>query len=297
MGLADIDQRRQTLEAQFSAVELDRLVTQQQLATSQARADELQQQLMSIPERLVASKKSVPNVGADLLRDQLYTLEVKSMDLQSRYTENHPKVRAVNEQLKEAQQVVARQSDDRSETTDEINPIFRQLMLDLKQERGVLAGLKARLATLAEQNSAILVGLQALNAHELTIDRLSRDAELAREKYAQYSKNLEEAQMDKQLELDGISNISVVQHASLNERPASPSKPLVALATLMLATAGTTLLVVASEWLHAQTALMNGVAFAMRQPSASADVPRQRVRHRALSAKSNGHASENGHNA
>jgi uncharacterized protein involved in exopolysaccharide biosynthesis len=63
MGLADIDQRRETLEAQYSAVELDRLTTQQHLATSQARADELQQQLMLIPERLVASKKSVPNVG------------------------------------------------------------------------------------------------------------------------------------------------------------------------------------------------------------------------------------------
>jgi uncharacterized protein involved in exopolysaccharide biosynthesis len=297
MGLADIDQRRQTLEAQFSAVELDRLTTQQQLSTSQARADELQQQLMLIPERLVASKKSVPNVGADLLRDQLYTLEVKSMDLQSRYTGNHPKVRAVNEQLKEAQQVVAQQSDDRSETTDEINPIYRQLMLDLKQERGLLAGLKARLVTLTEQNRTILAGLQALNTHELKIDQLSRDADLAREKYAQYSKNLEEARMDKQLELDGINNLSVVQPASLNERPASPSKPLVAIATLLLATAGTSLLVVASEWLHIQPAPVNGVAFGARRLSPATAEPRNRVRHRTLSAKTNGHASENGHNA
>jgi uncharacterized protein involved in exopolysaccharide biosynthesis len=36
MGLADIEKRRVTLEAQFNAVELDRLATNQQLATSQA---------------------------------------------------------------------------------------------------------------------------------------------------------------------------------------------------------------------------------------------------------------------
>jgi uncharacterized protein involved in exopolysaccharide biosynthesis len=216
------------------------------------------------------------------------------MDLQARYTENHPKVRAVNEQLKEAQQVVAEQADDRSETTDEINPIYRQLMLDLKQERGVLAGLKARLVTLAEQNRAILGSLQALNAHELKIDQLSRDADLARDKYAQYSKNLEEARMDKELEKDGINNLSVVQPASLNERPASPSKPLVALATLILATAGTAVLVVASEWLRLQPVTANGYAYGVRRPVANG-ASGHRVRHRALSAKTNGHAAENGH--
>ena len=61
MGLANIELRRKTLESQFSAVELDRLTTEQQLATSQARIEELKAQLDKVPERLVASKKSVPN--------------------------------------------------------------------------------------------------------------------------------------------------------------------------------------------------------------------------------------------
>jgi uncharacterized protein involved in exopolysaccharide biosynthesis len=168
-------------------------------------------------------------------------------------------------------------------------------MLDLKQERGVLAGLKARLVTLAEQNRTILGDLQALNANEVKIDQLSRDADLAREKYAQYSTNLEEARMDKELEKDNISNLSQVQAASLNERPASPSKPLVALATLLLATAGTALVVVGSEWLQMQRLTANGYAFGVRQPAANG-ASRNRVRHRALSGKTNGHAAENGHN-
>jgi uncharacterized protein involved in exopolysaccharide biosynthesis len=297
MGLADIEQRRTTLEAKFSAVEIDRLTTQQQLATSQARADDLQRQLREVPERLVASKKSVPNVGADLIRDQLYSLEVKSMDLQSRFTEKHPKVRAVNEQLGDARVVMAEQTDARMETTDEINPIYRQLSLELKQEQSTMAGLKARLGALAEQNRAIVADLQSLNASELVIDQLSRDADLARGRFFEYSQKLEEARMDKQLQLEKISNIARVQEASLNERPASPSKPLVAIATLLFAVAGTVVSIGFSEWIHAPQPASNGVARELIRHGAAPIAARARVRRHVVAARSNGQASENGHEA
>jgi polysaccharide biosynthesis protein PslE len=99
LGLSSIDQRRTSLEAQFNAVELDRLSTEQQLATAQARIVDLEHRLSEVPERLTGSKKSMPNQGADLLRQQLYALQVKSMELNSRYSDAHPLVQAANEQL------------------------------------------------------------------------------------------------------------------------------------------------------------------------------------------------------
>jgi uncharacterized protein involved in exopolysaccharide biosynthesis len=248
MGLADVAARRATLEAQFSAVELERINTVQQLAASQARASDLEKQLANIPERLVASKKNLPNAGADLLRDQFYSLQMKSMDLQARMKDAHPRVKAINEQLKDAQGVIAAQADQRTETTDDVNPIHRQLQLSLTQERNVLAGLKARQAELQQQSKTVLADLRSLNGFELKIDQLNRDAELARDKFFQYAKNLEEARIDLELQNDRISNLSVVQQASLTERPVRPSKPLVAIATLLLATAGTAAVVMASEW-------------------------------------------------
>ena len=130
MGFSSIEQRRTTLEAQYSAVELDRLSTDQQLATSQAHIEDLQKQIADIPEREVAAKKSLPNQGADMLRDRLYDLQVKSMDLGARYNGSHPLLLAVNEQLSEAQKVLAEQSDHRVETSDEINPVHRRAVAD-----------------------------------------------------------------------------------------------------------------------------------------------------------------------
>ncbi len=177
-GLPSVEERRQTLEAQFSAVELARLNTQQQIAMSDARIVELERQLAEMPERLIDSKKNMPNSGADLLRQQLYNLQMKSMDMEARYSDAHPLVVAVNEQVQEAQRVLAQQTSERTETTDSINPIHRQLSLELKQIRSQYAGLKSTLVELNDQKESVLADLRALNDNELTIDQLSRQAEL-----------------------------------------------------------------------------------------------------------------------
>lgn len=251
MGLASVESRRETLESQFSAIELERLSTQQQLSAAAAHSAELEAQLAKVSERAVASQRSVPNAGADMLRDQLYALEVKSMDLKSRYSDSHPLVQTVNDQLEKAKQVLAQQTEQRLETSDDVNPIHRQLSLELKQEQGTLAGLKARAAELAEQKEAVLAGLRAINASELKLDQLARKSDLARDKYHQYSRSVEESFIDLELEKGNISNVSLIQPPTLAERPVSPSKSMVGLATVVLAVAGTCAVVLLSEQLNA----------------------------------------------
>ena len=56
---------------------------------------------------------------------------------------------AISAQVEEAAKVVTDQVEQREEVTQQINPIHRQLSLDLKQEQSRLAGMKSRLAALA----------------------------------------------------------------------------------------------------------------------------------------------------
>lgn len=247
LGLSSIEQRRNSLEAQFNAVELDRLSTEEQLATAQARIADLNRRLAETPERLVDSKKSVPNQGADLLHQQFYALQVKAMDLKARYSDEHPLVKAANDQLAEAKRVLAQQAGERLETTDEINPIHRDLLLDLKREQSQVAGLKSRATALAAQKDSVLAALREVNDQDLKIDQLNRQAELARDRFMQYSRSMEESRIDKALENEKISNVSIVQAATLAEKPVSPSKPLVVAGTLLFAFAGTLGLVLVNE--------------------------------------------------
>jgi uncharacterized protein involved in exopolysaccharide biosynthesis len=250
MGLSNISERRATLEKQFGDVELERLQTEQQLATAQARATELEEQISKLPDRLVSSKRSVPNAGADLLREELYALQMKAMDLEARYSDSHPLVQAVKQQVADAQQVVDKQAEHEVETTEDINPIHRDLSLDLKQQQSLIAGCKSRLEELAKQKDTVEADLRASNEFEIKLDQLERQTELARTKYFQYSHSLEEGRIDKELENEHISNVSVAQGATFAEKPVSPSKLVVIAGTLLLAIAGTATLVFAGEQLN-----------------------------------------------
>jgi uncharacterized protein involved in exopolysaccharide biosynthesis len=283
MGLADVSQRRATLEAQYNAIELDRLTSNQQLATSEARIEDLEQQLAKIPERMLTSERNVPNQGADILRDRLYQLQLKSMDLSARYSSDHPLVRAVNDQLREAKKVVAEQAEQRSETTDAVNPIHQKLALSMKQEHAVVAGLRSRLVELGQQKDGVLADLRAVNQHDLKIDQLTRDSELARTKFMQYARTMEEARIDKELQLEGVSNLSVVQTATLAEKPIAPSRAITAVGIFVLAMGGTVGLVLLGERQQGPPPPITAVQSTGRR------VPRRRIR-RALASKTNGHS-------
>lgn len=263
MGLASIEGARTTLEQQLHEIKLEQLRCEQEIATASARIADLQMQLDRIPEQQVATLKKVPNQGADLLRNQLYSLQVQQQDLLARYNEAHPLVMAISAQVEEAEKVVTDQVEQREEVTRQINPIHRQLSLDLKQEQSRLAGMKSRLAALAEQHTVALKSLRELNEFDVQLAELSREEQLRRDKYMQYAENLEQARIDQQLADDRISNVSIAQEPTLSEKPVSPRKLMVALASVMLALAGTATLVMASESLHRDEAsdAENGESF------------------------------------
>lgn len=249
MGLASVEGRRLTLEKQLSGVEQESYSTQQDLATALARAGRLTEQLASLPERTVASRRSVPNQGADLLREQLYTLQLRQKNLKARFTDSHPLVKAISAQVDEAAKIVDGQAEQRQETTDDVNPVHRALSLQLKQQQAAMAGYEARLDTLASQRQLILADLQRLNRYEVELDVLSREVSIARNKFFKYADNLEQARIDQALQEQRISSVSVPQPATYSEKPVSPSKLLVGLGALLVAAGATVSWVAASEHL------------------------------------------------
>lgn len=250
MGIASVEGRRMSLEQQLRSIEAETYSTEQNLATALASSADLTKQIEAMPERMIASKRSVPNEGADLLRDQLYALQMRQMDLKARYSDSHPLVMAISAQLDEAKKVVENQSESRQETTDDINPNRRQLSLELQQQQSVVAGLEARLETLQDQTKLVLQDLRELNRYEMELDDLTRQVSLARSKFFKYAENLEQARIDQELETEKISSVSVAQDATYSEKPVSPSKVLVGLGAILLAFGGTLTWVAASEQLN-----------------------------------------------
>lgn len=252
LGLSSIPERRTSLEQQLHQVELAHDQAEQELATMESRIKELETQLEDEPERIMLSQRMIPNAGADLMREQLYALRVREKDLQARYNEDHPLLVAIRAQVAESQVLVDREEGERPETTNRVNDNYQAMALELKQLKAQLAGLESRLVTQREQKHDVLEDLKELNSNEILVEQLELEEEVARSKWVKYTDNLEQARIDQQREASRVSNVSVAQPATLARKPVSPSKVLVGLASLMLATAGTVAVVLASERRHAR---------------------------------------------
>ncbi len=247
MGLVSVEARKESLETQLQNLELSLFNAQQDRKSAQGKLEEIAKQLESIPERELTSKRNVPNEGADLLRKELYTNQMKLMDLKSRLSENHPMVVAVASQVEEARKVVDNQAEGRDEVTNDINPVYRALSLDLKQQQSALASLDERILTILEQKSQVKQLAEQINRDEVELSQLEREERLADEKYRQYANNLEQARIDRALEESKVSGISIVQAPTLQEKPVSPSKLVLLLASFVAAIAGIVSWVFVSE--------------------------------------------------
>ena len=159
--------RLDALEAQLHVIEIAAIENIQQLTTTEARIRQIDDQLATVPMREASSTKSVPDNGADLMRQDFYTNQMRLMDLRSRLPPDHPLMIATERQVEESQQVLDNESDSREESVDDINPVHRDLTLELRRQETLFAGLQAARTKLDSQRQEILDMSERFNRNEI----------------------------------------------------------------------------------------------------------------------------------
>ena len=208
---------------------------------------EVESQLAKTDERQIGSRKSVPNNGADLMRDKLFQNQIRVQNLTSTLAEGHPRLVAAQRETEEAEKILARETESRQENMDDINPIFQELKSERTRQQTILAGLQAGGEKLISQKLELQKAMESFNDCEIDIDRLEQEEQIARNKFSQYNSSLEEARMSEALEDSQISSISVAQEPTLSRKPINPSKLLVLVAGCFVAFAGVLASVLLSE--------------------------------------------------
>jgi len=233
MGLASIQGHRESLEARAREIAQSISETERSLIETQARVKRLKAELVILPERISSSEVDKPNVATEQKSTQLYALQLQEMEFKTKYAPEHPKMVAIRSQLEQAEKLYRQQSTNRPETTNDINPVHRDLTIDYIKSETSENGLTKKLEILRDQDKDILTQIREINAFEIEITDLERKATLSEKKYIAYSESLEQARMNRELENVKISSVSVAQEATLQERPIKPSKQLVALFGIM----------------------------------------------------------------
>ena len=239
MGLTTIQGQRRILEdVQLGEIRLDMLNTDKSLHGARAKARNLAERLASLPERISAAETTKPSYGSDLNSKVLYELQIKLIDAKSKFRDSHPVVRSLVDQVAEAKKQHAAQNERVRESTDNVNPVHEKLSLQFATVEAEVAGWEARKSKLAGQEAKILEEMKQLNAFEGELAKLQLDVDVAVRKYQTYTESLEEARVDQAMKKGAISSVSIAQQATFQEKPVSPSKPLVAVCGALLCIIG-----------------------------------------------------------
>ncbi|MDP6442756.1 MAG: GNVR domain-containing protein [Pirellulaceae bacterium] len=248
-SVSSIVERRSHLEAKRGQLEKEQLEVESALAGARARGRAITDLIADIPAQLKAESLDAPNRAAVDMRSDLYDLEIRLEKASTSFTENHPLLRQLREQVASARQVLDSQPARRTETTQTVHPNRHPLELQLATEQSNVAAMEARQQRLDEQLSLCEVELRETNAHQVQIARQQQAVDQWKTHVDSYLEKMEQARLDQVLEQASISNISVIQPATLRRKPVRPKKLLTLAAAIVCGAIGAIGLALMSHYL------------------------------------------------
>lgn len=219
-GIAIVSEQRSILLNRIGALQKDLEATMAELSAAQARVQHMQKILAGLPNTLLRVKVTgYAGNPVDYLQQRLTDLELKEQDMQSKFRQEEPLVDELRRQIGEVRSMLKKEGATNSQISD----------LTLLTERAKIEELQAKASVLREDLEAAKSELSQINKTELEITRLTREIEILAANYRNYSEKMEQARIDRSLEMGKISNISIVQPAIHPVKPVRP-RPLINIA-------------------------------------------------------------------
>ncbi|MCH7727634.1 MAG: hypothetical protein IH991_14295, partial [Planctomycetes bacterium] len=239
IGVGSIEGQRTILQGKIIQIESQLITIRNQVAATTAKVTHLAASIENLPDVMLTQEVSgLPNNAADQIKQEVALLRVRQQDLLSKYTEQHPLAISIANQVQELENILADQEPHRTQSTTATNPNRQKLELDLLTEQALLASLAASVSKLNEERGLALGQMKQLNFDEVHMLELQQQVELARANFRKYADKLEQGRIHHELETKRISNVKIVQAASLQSLPVSPRRTLMLAIGLIAASVG-----------------------------------------------------------
>ncbi|MGE0606919.1 MAG: GumC family protein [Pirellulales bacterium] len=224
-GISSASEQRTILVKRLGELEDAKLDADSNLAVAAAELESMQTRLAVLPPMLEVSRvDGLANQAFDLMRQRLYELQLKEQQLKSVFKDEAFQVREIRREIAEAKKILDQEHAESTSVTTAKNKAYEETEMQLMDRKTKVAALQARAETLQVQLVNAKKDLEQLNRDALRITQLERDLELQDTQFRSYSRNLEQARIDQALETNRISNICVVQPATIDIDPVRPSK-------------------------------------------------------------------------
>lgn len=233
LGIVTVEGEQQILQSQMESARAMTIQSKAKLAAATARLASLEKLREKTSEKIVTSQAVTDSTGAqDRMRDRLFELEIEERRLAALLKPDHPNYKAVAEQLKEANLVYQSQVSGGSEVTEGINPLHVMMAEQWATEIANVEAYAAELKAAEESQRSLLAESSKLNFQDVKLAAMKRQIEVLENQYRDHYAKREQARIADALEAKQISNINLIQPASLERRPVSPNKKLCGLVGL-----------------------------------------------------------------
>jgi capsular exopolysaccharide synthesis family protein len=223
-GIADL--ASQTTAAVTAAATLDARQSGADLEKKQAQA-ELENytgQLAHTSQFVAGPQTDSQNPVLSTLNAEIAATRVQLNNARSMYTDAHPVVRALQEQLASEQAELAKQPRTVVSQTGTIpNPLFQQLTQQASMARARISAATSQLQTIAQQRKAQQPLLQNLPEQTKRVTDLRRDAQAAESVYTSLQRKYQEALV---AQTTAPSDITITQSADPRQATKTPNLPL-----------------------------------------------------------------------
>lgn len=221
-SVASVSEQRHIILDRIAAMKKELADTQSSSAAATARVKALAQTLARLPGMVQKDEiTGFASSAADEMRKRIYELELEEQKLLSTYTPNSIPVREIRRRIKQGKTLLIK-AQQQDQVTTGINENYQKIQLDLLTEKAKLASLQARAKVIGVQLESAGAEMVSLNNTQLRFERLERDLATQKSSYRKYSDSLEQARIDEALDMQRISNISIVEPATYTVDPARP---------------------------------------------------------------------------
>jgi uncharacterized protein involved in exopolysaccharide biosynthesis len=214
-------QERDMALQRLSVVDASNHEARVELAETKERVRELENQLKDLPERTTTQIRSADNPEVlAALKSTLIGLQVKRVELLTKFEPAHPLVQEVEQQITQTQAAISaeNQAPVRDETTDK-DTHYEWAKSELQRAQVQLKGLEARAAATGTQEVEYRAMARRLGEDAIAQDDLVNTEHAAEYNYLLYVKKKEAARMADALDERGIVNVAIA------EQPVAPALP------------------------------------------------------------------------
>jgi len=224
-GISTVEAQKESLLEQISNTDAQLATTIADISAAQAQLASLDTALKSRSKTVVTSETSgVANVSAERIKASLTDMRLRETDLAARYPENHRPLVELREQIKQAEAMLAKEKETLTTVTTGLDQNYMQLQLDYDTEAANLKAHQARKIVIEGEVARLKEELAELITCEAELNRMDREIDVAEKEYRDYREGSQRARISAAMDLDQVSNVSVIQPATFSPIPVKPRK-------------------------------------------------------------------------